>query len=98
MAAVPDRTQATLDRLSEQGFAYYNERLKSLLEPEQNGRVVAIHLASGDYAVAANSPSAMRALRDKQPEGMIMTMVIGPERDDPTLDRMLARQTVGAQK
>src|SRR4030095_11518843 len=90
MAVSPENAWETeLLRLSELGFALYNERLRGLLDPEHNGQTVAIHLESGDYAVAANSPAALRALRVRRPAGKVMTMTIGPEKPDPALDRTL---------
>jgi hypothetical protein len=90
MAVSPQRAWETeLHRLSELGFALYNERLKGILEPEHNGQTVAIHLESGDYAVAANSPAALRTVRGRQPSGKVMTMTVGPEKPHPALDRIL---------
>ncbi len=76
--------QNELDDVTRQGLAIYDTRLRAILEPEHNGKVVAIHVDSGDYAVARNSPLARRALRARYPEGMILTTDIGPVE---TLDR-----------
>src|SRR5262249_34854416 len=90
MAVSPQQAwESELHRLSELGFALYNERLKGILEPEYYGQTVAIHLDSGEYAVGANSPAALRALRERRPAGKVMTMTIGPERPDPALDHLL---------
>ena len=67
-----------LDEVSRRGLALYDEKLRSLLEPEHGGEVVAIHVDTGDYAVARNSPLARRELRARRPEGMILTVDIGP--------------------
>ncbi len=87
--SAPGAWERELDGLSELGFALYNDRLKGILEPEHNGQTVAIHLESGDHAVAANSPAALRSLRERRPAGKVMTMTIGPEKPDPALDRIL---------
>ena len=87
-----------LEGLARRGDWIYDERLKALLEPAANGKTVAIHLDSGDYAVAENSPSALRALRARQPVGMIMTRIVGPDREDPTLMRILAGRLVARQR
>jgi hypothetical protein len=89
--ATVSRTDADFGALAVRGTEIYEQRLRSKLEPAHNGKTVAIHLDTGDFAVAVNSPSALRSLRKKQPSGMVMTMIVGPEREDPTLDRMLAR-------
>jgi len=85
-------TQDELERLSEQGQAIYDERLKAVLEPEFNGQEVAIHLDSGDYEVAKNATYARRALRARQPTGLILTTNIGPGKLDSLALRMLASQ------
>jgi hypothetical protein len=79
-AAYPGITQEELDRLSDRGQTIYDQRLKGTLEPEHNGKTVAIHLESGDYAIGKHSPGAMRAIRKRCPDGMIVTMKIGPTR------------------
>ena len=87
-----------LERLSRRGRALYDETLKPLLEPEHSGQTVAIHLDSGDYAVGKNSPDALRALHGRRPDGLTMTMRIGPETEDPTLMRMLASRSLTGQR
>jgi hypothetical protein len=75
--------EAELDRLSDQGRAYYDAHLKARVEPEHNGETAALHLDSGDYAIGSSPPAALRALRARHPDGLVMTMVIGPERQEP---------------
>jgi hypothetical protein len=55
---------------SERGQALYDSQVKPLLEPDYNGKWVAIHLDTGDYALGSSSPEALRALRPKRPKGM----------------------------
>lgn len=78
-----------LDRITSVAVAIYNQRLKGVLEPSQNGRTVALHLDSGDYALARNSSEARRALRGRHPEGMIATLLVGPNQLDQLAVRML---------
>jgi hypothetical protein len=93
MATTQIFADSELDRLAVIGQAIYEEKLRSLLEPRFNGRVVAIHLDSGDYAVGPNSPEALRALYKMHPDdGLTMTRIVGPDRDDPTLSRMLVSE------
>lgn len=96
--SLPGIDQFELDRLSERAQAIYDQCLRAVLEPEQNGQTVAIHVDSGDHAVARNSPSALRAIRVRRPHGMVVTMTIGPEKQDPTLDRILASQLRAGQR
>jgi hypothetical protein len=93
----PVITEEELDDLATRGYALYNERLKSLLEPEHNGETVAIHLDSGDYALGRNASRALESLWRRRPEGMTVTILIGPPKEDPTLVRMLADQVLRAQ-
>lgn len=85
-------TEEEMERLGERADAIYNERLKALLEPEHNGKVVGIHVESGEYALGKRFPDAMRAIRRQRPEGFIVTMSVGPQQPDPTLDRILAQR------
>jgi len=81
-----------LEELSKAGRAIYEERLKSQLEPELNGKVVAIHIETGDYEVGANSPSAWKSLKRRQPVGPIAVLDIGPAAEDSMTRRMLGTQ------
>src|SRR5213593_1582632 len=85
-------TEDEVEQLSDLGAAIYRERLKALLEPAHNGEWVAIHVDTGDHALGKNAPRALDALREKQSSGFVVTMLVGPEREDPTLYRMLASQ------
>lgn len=58
MAVIP--TEEDMAELSTRGQAVY-ETKKSLLEPEFNNQYVAIHVDTGDYAVAKTSAAATRA-------------------------------------
>src|SRR5438552_3156574 len=99
MAAPPTlTTEEEIERLSDLGAAIYQERLKALLEPTHNGEWVAIHADTGDYALGKNSPRAVDALREQQPTGLVVTMLVGPESEDPTLYRMLASQMIQQRK
>lgn len=74
-----DATDEEHDVLSEKGLAIYDEILKPALEPSYNKQYVAIHVASGEHAVARSSGNAMRAMRERQPSGPLVIMQIGPE-------------------
>ena len=74
-----DKQSAGLDPVSLRGLAIYQERLKPLLEPEHNGKAVAIHVDTGEYAVARNHTLAREALLERyKPDGKIVTLTIGP--------------------
>jgi hypothetical protein len=100
MSEMPDvLNPEVLAELSDRGMAIYNERLKAKLEPEFNGKVVAVHLDTGAYTVARNSSFARRALREKYPDGVIMTLDIGPvPMDDPLSVRMRQGMVVAGKR
>lgn len=85
-------SQEEMEQLSAKGRAIYDQTLKAVLEPQYNGQVVAIHLDSGDYEVAKNSPTASRALRARHPVGLMMVTDVGPARIDSLTLRMLGNQ------
>lgn len=85
-------SEEDLELLSAKGNAIYDQTLKALLEPRYNGQIVAIHLDSGDYEVAGNSPTATRALRARHGSGLMMITDIGPARIDSLTLRMLGSQ------
>jgi hypothetical protein len=92
-------TDEELDDLSRRAHAIYDRDLRVLLEPEHNGELVAIHVDTGDYAVANTSSRARVALRNRHPLGMIVTTKIGPPSDDPLAYRILASRILsGKQK
>jgi hypothetical protein len=81
-----------LEQQAKRGRAIYDERIKPLVEPEYDGQIVAIHLDSGDYEVARNSPTARFALRKRHMDGVIMTTDVVPAKIDSLTVRMLASQ------
>ena len=89
-SAIP--SQEEMDQLSARGWAIYDQTLKAILEPQYNGQVVAIHLDSGDYEVARNSPTASRALRARHPVGLMMVTDVGPAKIDSLTLRMFGSQ------
>ncbi len=86
------------DVLFQQGLAIYDEILKPILEPIYNNQYVAVHVGSGEHAVAKSSGDAMRAMRKRQPEGPLVIMQIGPEPEWGLAGRLLASQMVAGQR
>lgn len=81
-----------MEQLSAKGRAIYDQTLKAILEPQYNGQEVAIHLDSGDYEVAKNSPTASRAVRARHPIGLMMVTDVGPAKMDRLALRMRGNQ------
>jgi hypothetical protein len=67
-----------LSEESKRAFAFYEERLKPTLEPQNNGKAIAIHPDSGDYALGDTTGDAMRALLPRHPEGGMVIFRVGP--------------------
>ena len=62
------------------GERIYERRLKAVLEPDSQGRVVAIHIPSEDYFVGDSLLDASDLLRDKYPlaaHGDVYARVVG---------------------
>lgn len=76
--------------LAERALAFYKDTLQARLEPEHDGKGLAIHPDSGDYAIAPTPTHASRALWQRHPEGGIVTMRIGPTPDFALAARILA--------
>jgi hypothetical protein len=87
-----------MERFSALAAAIYREQLQATLEPVHNGEWVAIHVDSGDHALGSGSPDALQTIRKLHPHGFVVTRLVGPERDDPTLYRMLASQLARQRK
>ena len=87
-----------LSELSRRGLAFYEEKLRAVLEPEHNGKVVAIHVDSGDYEVAGNSPEALRAMHARHPDSPVVIRAVGPEFRHGLVARMLASQMLTRHK
>ena len=87
-----------MERLSALAAAVYRDGLQAFLEPAHNGEWVAIHVDTGDHALGPSSPDALRVLRKQHRHGFVVTRLVGPEREDPTLYRMLASQMARQRK
>ncbi len=83
-----DQLGQPLDDTTQRGLAIYETQLKILLEPDHNDEVVAIHLDSGEYAAAASSPEALRAIRQTQPSGLLFLYTISLSSDYGLARRM----------
>lgn len=79
--------------LTRLGLVVYDAKLKPLLEPRDDGKFVAIHVDTEDYAVASSSGQAMRVLLRRHPvDGRMIIRKIGPELEYGLLARMIASE------
>jgi hypothetical protein len=72
-------------------LAIYESQLKALLEQDHFGAVVAIHMNTGEYAVAVSSPDVFRVMRRLQPSVLLFPYTIGPT-EDLGLARRMSRK------
>ena len=79
-----------LSGLPKRGLAIHDEQLKSILEPDQNNRYVAIHVPTSDYADGRSSGDAMREILKRQSvDGQLVMRKIGPEPNYGMASRVL---------
>jgi hypothetical protein len=65
------------DKLAESGQRLYDERLKTLLEPEHEGKFVAIDPDSERYFLGATGLAALRAGRKELPNKLFYLLCVG---------------------
>jgi hypothetical protein len=65
------------DEIVRLGGEIYDRRLKNVLEPQQNGRFVAIAVEDGDYEVGDTSLEADLTLRQRHPEAVFFVARVG---------------------
>ena len=73
MAATADTRSEVLLRAK----AFYDAELRANLEPEQNGKYIVIDGESLDYEVDGNLIVASVHLRDRRPDGQMLSFAIG---------------------
>jgi hypothetical protein len=89
-------TEGTVfEEVARRGRAIYEQNLKAQLEPAHNGKAIAIHVDTGDYALGENWAVARQRLRALHPKGMIASFTIGPATDN---DFALANRLAAGQK
>ena len=92
-----DATPSFREELSQRGKAIYETRLKALVETQCNNQYIAIHIDSGDYAVAKSTGAATRTLLKTHPaDGRIYLRKIGDEPDYSLAARILAGEMMAA--
>lgn len=61
----------------ERGQALYDERLKSRLEPAQDGNYVAVDIDSGEYVLATSGSEALSEARKSHPDRVFYLVCVG---------------------
>ena len=81
----------TFDEVSDRSNDIYRDRLKAEIEATHLNQFIAIHVDSGDYAVAKSTAKATRELLKRQPvNGRIYLRKIGDESEDGLAERLSA--------
>ena len=67
----------SIDEVCDRGERIYEERIKALVEPQENGRFIVIDIESGDYEIAARGIDAAFRLRERRPDSVRFQAKIG---------------------
>lgn len=90
-------TEEYLQELAERGEAIY-DRLRATLEPEFDGQHIAIHVDTGDYAIAKFSTLAARELSLRHSvDGRIFSRLVGSGPDTDFVARHAAFDVLAGQ-
>lgn len=65
------------EEYASRGRALYDGRIREQVEPEQNGRIVAIDIETGEFAVADDVLKACEPLITKDPDAQLWTVRAG---------------------
>ena len=65
------------DEFARRGTELYESKIRALVEADNLGRILAIDIESGDFAVADETIEACQALIDKNPDAQIWSLRIG---------------------
>ncbi len=63
--------------LASRGQAIYEEQIRHLVDPQQNGKFVVIDVYSGDYEVHERDADASRKLLKRRPDDMTWAVRVG---------------------
>jgi hypothetical protein len=69
----------TPEQVAVKGERIYQEKLKTVLEPSEIGKFVAIEVESGDYFVGESIIDAIQQARAKYPDKLVHTIKVGYE-------------------
>lgn len=65
------------EEFARRGRALYDERIREQVEPAQNGRIAAIDIETGEFAVADDVLKACEPLIAKDPDAQLWTVRVG---------------------
>ena len=70
-------TRRTAEEIARIGDEIYEQQIRAQLEPGQNGKIVAIDVNTGSYAVSETALSASRQVLSQQPDADIWLVRVG---------------------
>ena len=70
-------TRRTAEETGRLGDEIYERDIRPEVEADHFGKVIAIDVDSGDYAVADTARSAARGLREQHPDAQVWLMRVG---------------------
>jgi hypothetical protein len=65
------------EEFARRGTEIYESKLRALVQPGNDGRILAIDIESGDYAIADEVLEAAQTLIDNNPDAQIWCLRIG---------------------
>lgn len=65
------------EEIGDRGARIYEQKLRSVLEPQFNGQFVAIDVESEDYEVAMEARDASNRLRERLPDAQVLVERVG---------------------
>jgi hypothetical protein len=68
-----------LGEITSRGKQIYEQKLRSLLEPEHVGKYLVIDVDSGDYEMDEEHLAALDRVRARHPDGSFFSMRVGYE-------------------
>lgn len=67
----------TIDEICDRGEVIYEEQIRHLVEPLENGKFIVIDIESGDYELAAEELDASHRLKARRPESVRFLTKVG---------------------
>ena len=65
-----DAGKYSIEEVCGRGERIYEERIKALVEPQENGQFIVIDIESGDYEIDADSLAAEDRLQARRPDAV----------------------------
>ena len=72
-----DAGRHSIEEVCDRGERIYAERIKALVEPQENGRFIVIDIESGDYEIADLMSDASHCLKERRPDSVRFGAKVG---------------------